>query len=236
MVKEKDANWQSLVKNQKSLKASNAPEKDKIESYYFIFNCFENKIEYVNNTFELVTGYENKIFDINLLIDMIHPEDINYFMECERRGLNFTNTLSFSEHFRYLMSYSYRIRTNSGEYVNIRQQCQAIEVNSQGHLTKTFVTHQRDGEYKERLTNDYYIFDKSKNQKLNPDNFYNLSKREREILDLVQEGLDSKRIAERLFSSKFTIDTHRRNILKKTNAKNFIDLITKLNGITADSF
>lgn len=226
-TKRKD-DWSNLVQSQKSITAKNAVDEDKIESYYFIFNCADNTIEYVNNTFEILTGYPKDVFDINKLIAMIHPDDMDYFLQCEERGLNFTNTLSFSEHFRYLMSYTYRIKTADGSYIGIRQHCQAIEVNSQGHLTKTFVTHQRTSRDEQPLGNDYYIFDKDKNQKLNPNNFHNLTKREREILDLVQEGCNSTVIAEKLFCSKLTVDTHRRNILRKTNSKNFIDLLTKM--------
>lgn len=41
------------------------------------------------------------------------------------------------------------------------------------------------------------------------------TKRELEILSHISEGLSSKQIANRLFISKNTVDTHRRNILKK---------------------
>lgn len=223
--------WSVLIGDQQSQKAKNESDISRISSYYFIFNCSTNEIEYVNNSFEQLMGEDKSDFTINKLLDMIHPDDVSYFMECEERGLKFTNSLSYNEHFRYQMSYSYRVQTKSGKYINIRQQCQAIEVNDQGHLTKTFVTHKQVDNLDCRGEEDYYIFDKDKNQVLNPKNYYNLTKREREIFDLIQEGLNSKQIADKLFSSKFTIDTHRKNILKKTNAKNFVDLTLKLNSL-----
>ncbi|MFZ4861921.1 LuxR C-terminal-related transcriptional regulator [Sphingobacterium sp. Mn56C] len=225
-----DQEWNKLVESQKSIKATNAADTTLIKSYYFIFNSYENIIEYVNNTFSLLTSYPRESFDIHKLIAIIHPEDLPYFMACEKKGLDFTNTLSYGEHFRYHMSYSYRIRIEDGSYITIRQQCQAIEINSQGHLTKTFVVHEKIDDYAQRPDNDYFIFDKNKNRKLDPQNFYRLTVREREIVDLIQEGHDTRQIAERLISSKHTISTHRKNILKKTKAKNFVDLISKLNG------
>lgn len=54
-----------------------------------------------------------------------------------------------------------------------------------------------------------------------------LTKREREILDLVYEGLSNKEIAAKLFLSVRTIDTHRYNILQKFKARNTADLINK---------
>ena len=51
-----------------------------------------------------------------------------------------------------------------------------------------------------------------------------LSKRELEVLSLVIDGLSSSQIGERLFTSRVTIETHRRNIYRKTKATNIIEL------------
>jgi DNA-binding CsgD family transcriptional regulator len=42
-----------------------------------------------------------------------------------------------------------------------------------------------------------------------------LSKRELDIITYIKQGHTSKEIAEQLFISQFTVDTHRKNILKK---------------------
>lgn len=53
----------------------------------------------------------------------------------------------------------------------------------------------------------------------------NLSKREKEILFKICEGLSNHEIAESLFISKRTVDKHRANLLGKTNSKNTASLI-----------
>jgi DNA-binding NarL/FixJ family response regulator len=53
----------------------------------------------------------------------------------------------------------------------------------------------------------------------------NLSKREREILFKICEGLSNQEIADTLFISKRTVDKHRANLLGKTNSKNTASLI-----------
>ena len=53
----------------------------------------------------------------------------------------------------------------------------------------------------------------------------NLSKREKEILLKICEGLSNQEIAETLFISKRTVDKHRANLLGKTNSKNTASLI-----------
>lgn len=52
-----------------------------------------------------------------------------------------------------------------------------------------------------------------------------LSQREREVLQLVADGLTNGEIAEKLFTSKRTVETHRQNILEKTAAKNTAALV-----------
>ncbi|MEE4116184.1 MAG: response regulator transcription factor [Marinilabiliaceae bacterium] len=53
----------------------------------------------------------------------------------------------------------------------------------------------------------------------------NLSKREKEILYKICEGLSNQEIADTLFISKRTVDKHRANLLSKTNSKNTASLI-----------
>jgi DNA-binding NarL/FixJ family response regulator len=53
----------------------------------------------------------------------------------------------------------------------------------------------------------------------------NLSKREKEILTKICEGLSNQEIADTLFISKRTVDKHRANLLGKTNSKNTASLI-----------
>lgn len=52
-----------------------------------------------------------------------------------------------------------------------------------------------------------------------------LSKRELEVLELIAEGYTNAEIAEKLFTSKRTIETHRQNLLDKTKARNTAMLI-----------
>jgi len=53
----------------------------------------------------------------------------------------------------------------------------------------------------------------------------NLTERELEILSLIVQEFTSKEIAEKLFISKQTVDTHRLNIMHKTGAKTLVGLI-----------
>jgi DNA-binding NarL/FixJ family response regulator len=52
-----------------------------------------------------------------------------------------------------------------------------------------------------------------------------LTARELEVLKLIAEGLTNGEISDKLFTSKRTIETHRQNIIAKTQAKNTAALI-----------
>lgn len=52
-----------------------------------------------------------------------------------------------------------------------------------------------------------------------------LTERELEVLKLLGEELTSKEIAEKLFISERTVETHRKNLLRKTNSSGTVGLI-----------
>lgn len=52
-----------------------------------------------------------------------------------------------------------------------------------------------------------------------------LSRREKEVLELIAEGFTNPEIAERLFISQFTVDSHRKNLIAKLNVKNTASLV-----------
>lgn len=62
----------------------------------------------------------------------------------------------------------------------------------------------------EESPNDFTYLDEFLNK-------YNLTKREAEVIQMVCRGFSSNEIAEKLFLSSFTVQTHRRNIFRKLN-------------------
>ncbi|OBX25271.1 LuxR family two component transcriptional regulator [Gelidibacter algens] len=52
-----------------------------------------------------------------------------------------------------------------------------------------------------------------------------LTRREKEVLNLIAEGMTNNEIAKKLFISTTTVDTHRKNLLEKLNARNTAALI-----------
>ena len=75
----------------------------------------------------------------------------------------------------------------------------------------------------------YYVGDDFSNFRYPDEKLLNtgnpLSDREFEIVRFIEAGLSSEEIAEKIFLSVHTVNTHRRNILQKTGQATIADLI-----------
>ncbi|MCO5266792.1 MAG: helix-turn-helix transcriptional regulator [Lentimicrobium sp.] len=65
----------------------------------------------------------------------------------------------------------------------------------------------------------------AKKQKVIRKNTTLLTPREIEIVKLIMQEFSSEEIADKLFISKRTVDTHRKNIIQKTNTKTLVGLL-----------
>lgn len=91
------------------------------------------------------------------------------------------------------------------------------------------------GDVSKILLNNFLIANRTKKLKIEAEEKLDLTKREKEILKLISDGLSNKEIASKLFVSTRTIDTHRYNVMQKLNVKNGAELVRtafKLNLIT----
>jgi DNA-binding CsgD family transcriptional regulator len=52
-----------------------------------------------------------------------------------------------------------------------------------------------------------------------------ISRREQEIIYFISRGYTSRKIASELNISEYTVNTHRKNILRKTGTKNVVDML-----------
>ncbi|MFN1836302.1 LuxR C-terminal-related transcriptional regulator [Balneola sp. MJW-20] len=77
-------------------------------------------------------------------------------------------------------------------------------------------------QFSRMMTKEYLKLAKHKRR---PQPAKKITKREREILELLMEGLTSSEIAEKLFISPRTVEKHRTNLLKKTGLKNTAALV-----------
>ena len=100
---------------------------------------------------------------------------------------------------------------------------QLKELGANGYLPKSFEKHNLVEAINQVLAGVDF-FPTLENKYKSNTNSYNLTKREIQIIQLICEGKKNREIAQELFLSEFTIETHRKNILKKTNYKSILEL------------
>ena len=202
-------------------------EKRKIESYYFIFDCEVNDIEYISKSISVVLGYSREEFNMTKFFESIHPDDLKYCNECEKNSFQLSNHIFYKELFRYIISYTFRLKTKEGNYITIKQQYQTIEADEYGRMLRNFVHHEVIDPYEKRSDDDFKIIDKIKNRPINFEKKFKLTKREIEILELINQGIQTKEISEMLCLSNHTVKTHRKNILQKTESSSLLEALRK---------
>jgi DNA-binding NarL/FixJ family response regulator len=69
------------------------------------------------------------------------------------------------------------------------------------------------------------ILDKYKEEKKTAEQPIQLTDREKEILQLIAQEKSSEEIAQALYISRRTVETHRKNIIKKTEVKSIVGLL-----------
>jgi len=71
----------------------------------------------------------------------------------------------------------------------------------------------------------YFSSDVSNLLEIKTQTYPSITRREKEVLGLIAEGLTNPQIAEKIFVSVTTVDTHRKNLIMKLEAKNTADLV-----------
>lgn len=85
------------------------------------------------------------------------------------------------------------------------------------------------GDVSKVLVNRYlHVKDRKAAPTSTPSKSYDITKREKQILGMIAQGIGNKEIAETLGKSVRTIETHRFNIMKKLKVNNVVELLKKL--------
>lgn len=103
-----------------------------------------------------------------------------------------------------------------------------LESGASGYLLKNATKEELlDGIHTVIKGKQYLSFDAATTlrQQALPTNAPLITRREKEILGLIADGLTNNEIAQHLFISVATVDTHRKNLLAKFEAKNIASLI-----------
>ena len=204
-------------------------------SYFFVlFNTKTALMEYIDPNIEKVLGYGVDAFDLSTVLNNVHPDDLPYYYHYEKSAVRFFSGLSPELFFKYKFSYDFRLKTQDGSYKRVLQQVIPIHYFSDGGAKTiaifTDLTHLNIGGipklsfigmqgaasyYNVHLNKDFYL------------TTHQFSKKEFEILQYIVQGKKSEDIAKLLHRSIFTIQNHRKNILKKSGCATTQELLVK---------
>lgn len=204
--------------------------------YYYIFNAPRATIEWVSDDVEKVLGVTEGL-SAEYVFENIHPDDRNRFIEHEHAVTKFFEQLPLDKILKYKVTYDYRLKDKKGNYKWILQQVVTIQSDENGAVIRTLGVH-TDISYLKRDNKpsglsflgldgevSYYNVPVDKLIFIPSNEIF--TSREKQILELVINGKSSKDISERLHISKFTVDTHRKNILSKSGCETVPELISK---------
>lgn len=165
------------------------------------------------------------------LLRLVHPDDLQdkYLQELQFLGFILRQRPAVRD--RFHLESELRMRDREGNYLAVRHRMFYILSRQSARPWLTLCLYQP---MPTRLTARAVIVSSGDGQTTeisHTDTAALLSARERQVLQLIAEGLTSKEIASRLCISQYTVSRHRQNILLRLNVKNSTGAIRVAKGL-----
>lgn len=210
-------------------------------TFFCITNTTTRSFEYVSKNFHACTGLDSATMcaeGMTFWWEHMHPDEMQYWLQSLNELMQFTmSNIEPQERIKASYTWNYRIRTGGGEYKSVLQHTTPMYFDEEGKpviglahysilpdITSTLPIQasakilNQNGEYETLFFKTYSA------QKLIAAQITN---RERDIIRLISFGNNTEEIADKLFISANTVNSHRRNILKKTACKNTAELVAR---------
>lgn len=208
-----------------------------------IFNNTTMGYEFLSDNITEIFGYDKSNFTIpggiekvlatfkeehaRVFNSYVFPTIFEYFQNCSR-----TKDIQ-----KYRFTSSFQLKRSDHEYIWCMQQIKAISVDEDGYPVLLLIFIFDITNLKKDDDVDFVIACKDKEEVFKNVHVITIppsglalgfSKRELEILAYIKQGLSSKEIADTLVISDHTVNNHRKNILKKANGMNIMEIIQKM--------
>ena len=188
---------------------------------------------FLTKRFKFLLGYnpeEALGTGVQYFFPYMHSYDLNLFLDTSAASLDFLYSLPPEERKDYKTCQDFRIRTAGDSWIRLIQQLIVLELSRSGGIWLTLIINDispvKDLDvparrYMEHIpTGKRVLFAAADAEAKSP-----LSRRELEILGLAARGFPSRDIADFLGISVCTVNTHRQNILAKTDSSNTAEAI-----------
>ena len=185
-------------------------------------------------------------FNFEHWLECVHPDDLNYFYRCEDVVAWFLKQCIQPEDIiHYKITYCVRLRVREGSYHLFLLQTKTLKTTQEGALLKVFGVqtdiHHISATNNRRLSFvglngrrswlDIDVFDTSLLKGFTPypllDHKPRFTRRELDVIRLVGAGKTTAEIAEALHISIQTVNTHRKNILRKSSMNTLTEVVVE---------
>jgi len=205
--------------------------------YTYILDYKTNR--YLNMT-DNFAGYESECFTkygVDHTREILHAKHLQLLnREIFPDRLNILSGIYPDEHQNYIFSYTLVIRNSDGEYCKVLQKnCFISDENGNPLFSMGILSYITDFHFDNRVIQTVHKIGQNGQQEfqdhLKKIYFLNeedklFSKREREVLYLMSDGLSNKMIGDKLCIAEKTVKNHRSNMQDKTGTTNGIALVT----------
>ncbi len=206
---------------------------EKHNQFFLIIDFVQLSLLYVSKRSAAMLGIKPADLDPLNYFEATHPDDL--FRHSLGRSLLFkrTQTLFAAEKGYTLLSTNLLMRNPAGAYSNLFLQCLLYYSMLPYKTVYMLIVHTDIGWYAKMKNGFHYYLGNDLSYFRLPDEELiaaglPFTSREFELIMLIKSELNSEQIAEKLFLSQHTVNTHRKNILKKAGKKNMQEVIFDL--------
>ena len=201
------------------------------QAYYAVFDYVHCRFAYLEGSFEQVTGFDSERLlsgSLEFLAQQLHPDDQPLLLKVISRINRYLSLAPPSE--KPYVSYCYRLRTKDSGYIRVLHEWMRLARDPQGRLMYclercTDITHWQS---ERQVTLSIHTPGAQPNITYTPvaqERSVAFTQSEINVIRLLAQGLSSKQIAAELGIAFNTVNTYRRNMLRKSSVKNSTELV-----------
>lgn len=199
---------------------------DSANQFFFLADYSTLRMLYVSRNVEQVLGYKPTEYDFTNHFEIIHPDDRKAVFEIGKMVLNREMNYITGVSNRHVVLYmTYRAERSNGRYTRISLTV-SRHIDPEGGIYELAVI--RDISHIHCGTKVSFSLLGGRPFRELPEvhgEGPSISRREQEIIYHISQGYTSRRIAYELNISEYTVNTHRKNIMRKTGTRNLVDML-----------
>lgn len=207
-----------------------------LKNQFFWINDFSlGQNAYVHPNVEKITGYCKEDFiKFSFSFSITHPEDHDIAYEFSKRTISLTKDYRkelLNDPYFALFSIDFRLRCKDGNFIRVNRQTSCFRTDSLGNMVYALVLFTDISHLKRNnnisinwigsIDSEKYFGDLIRKCKNN----ISITCREKDVLNMLSIGSSATEIARKLNVSIHTVISHRKNLLRKTGAKNTPELV-----------